>query len=100
RGPISDGDWDSLLVSYGGRRVQYLPGQTASACLLDTRPCAVGTRDGSAPAVVSRAVPPPEDAERVRDRHKYDFPPRPAPLGVGSVCYLVGPDQNDTTWEL
>jgi hypothetical protein len=100
RGPMSDADWDSLLVSYGGRRVQYLPGQTASACLLDTRPCAGATRDGSAPAVVSRAVPPPEDAERVRDRHKYDFPPRPAPLGVGSVCYLVGPDQNDTTWEL
>jgi hypothetical protein len=100
RGPMSDADWDRLLVSYGGRPVQYLPGQTASACLLDTRPCTPATRDGATPSIAPPPGPTPVDPQRLRDRRKYDFPPRPAPIGVSSVCYLVGPDQNDTTWEL
>jgi hypothetical protein len=93
RGPMSDANWNSLLVSYGGQPVQYLPGQSASACLLETTPCA----SGRAPAV---PPPDPDSRRRRRDRHKYDFPPPPPPLETTSVCYLPGPDQNDTTWEL
>jgi hypothetical protein len=100
RGPMSDADWDSLLVSFGGRPVQYNPEQSASACLLDTRPCVSGTKDADRPSVIPRPDPASKEPSRFRDRHKYDFPARPAPLEVSSVCYLPGPDQNDTTWEL
>lgn len=93
RGPMSDANWDALLVSYGGQPVQYLPGQSASACLLATASCASRQR---------LAKPAPDSANDVLpdDRHKYDFPPPPAPLDVSSVCYLPGPDHNDTTWDL
>jgi hypothetical protein len=95
RGPMSDANWDSLLVSYGGRPVQYLPGQSASACLLETKPCA-----SRGDVVIPPLDPEPEDWRPLDDRRKYDFPPPPPPLDVSSVCYLPGPDQNDTTWQL
>ncbi len=98
RGPLSDPDWDALLASFGGRPVQYNPGQSVSACLLETLPCASATRDNARPW-----VPRPEpstDPARFRDRHKYDFPSALRPRAVTSVCYRPGPDDQDTTWEL
>src|SRR5262245_60381391 len=96
RGPMSDADWNTLLVSYGGGPVQYLPGQSASACLLETRPCSPRPSVPPEPAQESD----PETRPRVTDRTKYDFPRPPPPLDVTSVCYMPGPDHNDTTWEL